>query len=61
VTVDQERARSFGTVAGEYDRVRPGYPSDMVTDVVAYAGLGPGVRALEVGAGTSGFSRISAG
>jgi hypothetical protein len=56
VTVDQERARSFGTVAGEYDRVRPGYPSDMVTDVVAYAGLGPGVRALEVG-----FSRISAG
>jgi SAM-dependent methyltransferase len=52
VTVDQERARSFGTVAAEYDRVRPGYPAEMVTDVLAYAGLAPGVRALEVGAGT---------
>jgi SAM-dependent methyltransferase len=60
MTVDQERARSFGSVAAEYDRVRPGYPDALVGDVLAYAGMAAGVRALEVGAGTGKATRAFA-
>jgi len=42
--------RSFGEMAEEYDRVRPGYPPALVDDVLAYSGLSG--AALEVGAGT---------
>jgi SAM-dependent methyltransferase len=45
------RGRVFGEVAGEYDRLRPGYPAELVSDVLAYAHLDGGF-ALEVGAGT---------
>lgn len=46
-----ERRLAFGTVAELYDAARPSYPSELVDDVLAYAG--PDVRdALEVGAGT---------
>ena len=44
-----ERARSFGRVAGRYDRVRPGYPGPLYDEVLA---LTPGRRVLDVGAGT---------
>lgn len=44
------RARSFGAVAATYDRIRPGYPAELVDDLLAYAA--PVRRALEVGAGT---------
>lgn len=45
---------SFGEVAELYDLARPSYPSDLVDDVTAFAGVGHGRnhRALEVGAGT---------
>jgi SAM-dependent methyltransferase len=39
----------FGEVADDYDRIRPGYPAQLVDDVLAAAGSGP---VLEVGAGT---------
>jgi SAM-dependent methyltransferase len=42
----------FGFVAEQYDRVRPGYPAELIDTVLAYADLGPGDRALDVGAGT---------
>jgi SAM-dependent methyltransferase len=42
----------FGEVADLYDRHRPSYPRALVDDIVAGAGLGAGIRALEVGAGT---------
>jgi SAM-dependent methyltransferase len=51
MTVERVRARVFGEVADEYDRVRPDYPPALVDDVLAYAGLN-GSPALEVGAGT---------
>ncbi|TMR88780.1 class I SAM-dependent methyltransferase [Nonomuraea basaltis] len=46
-----ERARSvvFGEVVEQYDAARPGYPAQLITDVLAYAAPGP---VLEVGAGT---------
>lgn len=48
----RERRLAFGTVAELYDRARPGYPPELVEDVIAFAGAAPGDRALEVGAGT---------
>ncbi len=47
----QDRARSFGGVAGEYERMRPGYPPELVADVIDFAPGGVD-QALEVGAGT---------
>jgi SAM-dependent methyltransferase len=49
---DDTRRLSFGAVAEQYDRYRPSYPSELVDDVLSYAGAGPGDRALEVGPGT---------
>lgn len=39
-------------MADLYDRFRPSYPEPLVDDVLAFAGVGAGGRALEVGAGT---------
>ncbi|MBJ7608203.1 MAG: class I SAM-dependent methyltransferase [Candidatus Dormibacteraeota bacterium] len=54
---DSERARrqgglSFDRVAREYDRRRPGYPSELVAHACATAGLEAGDRVLEIGCGT---------
>jgi SAM-dependent methyltransferase len=45
----REQRGVFGEVAEDYDRIRPGYPDQLVDDVLAAAGPGP---VLEVGAGT---------
>ena len=42
----------FSGVAQSYDRVRPSYPDAAVDDIVSFAGVCPGDRALEVGSGT---------
>jgi len=60
VTDPVERRLVFGSVAQQYDRHRPGYPQEMVDYVLAYAGAGPGDRALEVGAGTGIATRLFA-
>ncbi|WIM93016.1 class I SAM-dependent methyltransferase [Actinoplanes oblitus] len=51
MTTERVRARVFGEVAHEYDRIRPDYPPGLIDDVLAYARL-DGAPALEVGAGT---------
>ncbi len=51
MTTGRVRARVFGEVADEYDRVRPSYPAALVDDVLAYAQLDGG-PAIDVGAGT---------
>ena len=43
---------AFGTVATLYDRVRPSYPTVVIDAIIEAAGLRPGTRILEVGAGT---------
>ena len=49
----REQRLVFGEVADLYDRVRAGYPDAAIDDVIGFAGGdGPGLRALEVGAGT---------
>jgi len=42
----------FGLIAAEYDRVRPGYPEELIDAVIDYGRLDPLARALDVGAGT---------
>jgi SAM-dependent methyltransferase len=50
--VARERRLAFGDVAELYDLARPGYPTELVDEVLEFARVGPGDRALEVGAGT---------
>lgn len=46
---DVQQGDVFGEAADEYDAIRPGYPAELVADLLAEAGPGP---VLEVGAGT---------
>jgi SAM-dependent methyltransferase len=46
------RKESFNAVAERYDRSRPGYPDELVKDLVQLAELRPGSRVLEIGCGT---------
>ena len=51
----REQRFVFGEVAELYDRARPGYPSELVDDVIAFSGSpsrGVALRMLEAGAGT---------
>ncbi|MEU6711287.1 class I SAM-dependent methyltransferase [Nonomuraea sp. NPDC046802] len=47
--VDRRRNVVFGEAVDQYESARPGYPDQLVTDVLGYAPSGP---VLEVGAGT---------
>lgn len=50
---DRERLRrTFGSVAEQYDRARPGYPPEIFDDLAELAGLREGSRVVEVGPGT---------
>nr|WP_179277562.1 class I SAM-dependent methyltransferase [Actinoplanes regularis] len=53
------RALSFGSVAGAYERFRPGYPEELFDLVMTYAGR-PVRTALEIGAGTGKATRLFA-
>jgi SAM-dependent methyltransferase len=48
--VERERRNVFGEAVEQYASARPGYPEEMVTDVLEYAD--PVAEILEVGAGT---------
>jgi SAM-dependent methyltransferase len=52
-----ERARSFETVAAEYERHRPDYPQEALRWAADALGLAPGARVLDVGAGTGKLTR----
>jgi SAM-dependent methyltransferase len=54
--LNRTRAESFGSVAEAYDRFRPGYPADLIDDLVA---LAPG-RVLDIGSGTGKAARLLA-
>ncbi|MEP6816148.1 MAG: class I SAM-dependent methyltransferase [Marmoricola sp.] len=53
------RALSFGSVAEQYERYRPGYPNELVDAVFQHA-TRPVYSALEVGAGTGKATRLFA-
>jgi SAM-dependent methyltransferase len=53
----RERSRSFGSVAGGYSSVRPGYPDDVVAFAVGGAeGVARRLRVLDLAAGTGLFT-----
>ena len=54
------RAVSFGAVASAYEKYRPGYPEELVDEVLVYTGR-PVRTALEIGAGTGKATRVFAG
>lgn len=53
------RALSFGVIAEAYERFRPGYPDELFSLVMNYAGQ-PVLTALEIGAGTGKATRLFA-
>jgi SAM-dependent methyltransferase len=50
--VRSERRATFDRAADLYERARPGYPVELIDDVVALAELGPRSRVVEIGCGT---------
>ena len=52
-----DRARSFESVAAEYERHRPEYPEEALRWAAEHLGLAPGARVLDVGAGTGKLAR----
>ncbi len=50
---DRNRAESFGSIAEEYDRLRPGYPAAFIDDLAALAPA----DVLDVGCGTGKVAR----
>jgi SAM-dependent methyltransferase len=48
----RERRFIFNEVADLYERARPGYPDQLIDDVVTLSGIAPTGRILEIGAGT---------
>ena len=53
-------ATGFGAASDVYERARPTYPPDAVAWLVAALGLGPGVRAVDLAAGTGKLTRLLA-
>src|SRR3954466_4385062 len=49
--------RVFDEVPELYDRVRPGYPDELFTDLASSTGMGAGTSVLEVGCGTGQATR----
>lgn len=54
-----QRSLSFGSVAEDYERFRPGYSDDLVRLIIARAS-GTVRRAIEIGAGTGKATRVFA-
>jgi SAM-dependent methyltransferase len=56
IHLDRARAESFGAVAADYDRFRPGYPDALIDDLLA---LRPST-VLDIGCGTGKAGRLIA-
>src|SRR5687768_3990564 len=55
-----EAAQAFDGAADVYDRGRPSFPPDAVEKLVEALGIGPGVRVLDLAAGTGKLTRLLA-
>ncbi|NJN11521.1 MAG: methyltransferase domain-containing protein [Richelia sp. RM1_1_1] len=50
--INKKRSDSFNEVAEIYDIARPGYPSELIEDVIKFANLLPWATILDIGTGT---------
>jgi ubiquinone/menaquinone biosynthesis C-methylase UbiE len=57
VPVDDVAARGFGAGAAAYEAARPGYPDEAMAVLVEHLGLRPGLRVLDLAAGTGKLTR----
>lgn len=48
---------TFNSVAPLYDEMRPGYPDELIEDVLALSGISPHGKILEIGCGTGQATR----
>jgi SAM-dependent methyltransferase len=53
-------AEGFSRGAGAYERGRPGYPPEALSWLAEHLGLAPGVRVLDLAAGTGKLTRLLA-
>jgi ubiquinone/menaquinone biosynthesis C-methylase UbiE len=58
--MSEESGLVFDRVAADYDRVRPGYPPELVDSACEIGGLVPNSRVVEVGCGTGKLTRALA-
>ena len=49
---ERHKRTHFDEIVVNYDNIRPGYPPELIADVVRYAGRDKGNAALEIGPGT---------
>lgn len=47
-----EFRKVFDTIPEQFDKYRPRYSAELFSDLIAYAGIGPGKTVLEIGSGT---------
>ena len=47
-----QASQRFGKQALDYERYRPRYPKSLFDDIITIAGVVPGAKAIEIGAGT---------
>ncbi|MDP8238320.1 MAG: class I SAM-dependent methyltransferase [Candidatus Hatepunaea meridiana] len=52
MTRSEKHAKIFNSTAELYDKVRPGYPDEIVEKMLSFASIRSGSRALEIGCGT---------
>jgi SAM-dependent methyltransferase len=52
LTAPTENRLRFGQIAAQYDRVRPGYPDELIDAVLDFGPIDLSLPALDVGAGT---------
>lgn len=57
MSIDRRKRIAFEEVAELFDEIRPGYPDELVNDVLTLSGIPPEGRILEIGCGPGNATR----